>query len=347
MDLIVAPSYHCYLYLCQGEPPNDEENFRGTIWVYDCTSNKGLDAQQTSKREVEIKTLDRHDYIFRRMTCVYDSDASKHWYKCEYCDYESGEAEHDWVVPDASNPNEKYCKICKYCPQHNFTYVSDSATSHTRTCTVCGYSDTVDHTFAYASISGTQHTKTCTECGYSVTESHGGPCIAISATQHVKPCMACGYSVTENHDMNESYNLTMHTHYCGDCGYSVSASHDMETEYDGTSHWDQCTGCDYTNMNEAHTFTYTTYSGIAHRKTCSVCGYYTTLLHNFEYSYNEDGHWRECTDCGYETAMSAHTYSGGRCTVCNMQMLMKAPPVIAIPEEDEPLPVPEDQKATL
>jgi hypothetical protein len=30
-----------------------------------------------------------------------------------------------------------------------------------------------------------------------------------------------------------------------------------------------------------------------------------------------------------------------------MQLLMKAPPIIAIPKEDEPLPVPEDQKATL
>ena len=70
-------------------------------------------------------------------------------------------------------------------------------------------------------------------------------------------------------------------------------------------------------------------------------------MHNFVYDYNEDGHWRECTDCGYETTPAAHTYANGRCTVCNMQMLMKAPPVIALPPEDEPLPVPEDQKATL
>ena len=37
---------------------------------------------------------------------------------------------------------------------------------------------------------------------------------------------------------------------------------------------------------------------------------------------------------------TAHTYANSRCTVCNMQMLMKSPPVIAIPEEDDPCPFP-------
>lgn len=341
--------------------------------MYDCTSNRNIDAQTTQIRDFKVSTLQSDGYIFRRMVCVYDSDATKHWYMCEYCDYTSDIAEHEWEVPDATKPNEKYCKICNYCSQHAFTYLAVSATSHTRTCTVCGYSDTVDHTFTYASISGTQHTKTCTVCGYSdtvdhtftytsisgtqhtktctgcgysVTESHGGPCVAISPTQHVKPCMACGYSVTENHDMNETYNLTMHAHYCGECGYSVSASHDMETEYDSTSHWDQCTGCDYTNMNEAHTFTYTTYNLVKHRQTCSTCGYSALAPHLLGYSYDADGHWQECSLCSFETVSFAHNFVDSECTVCGCPEFIIMD-IIAIPEEDEPLPVPEDQKATL
>ncbi len=230
---------------------------------------------------------------------------------------------------------------------HLYAAAGFTPTQHWSGCASCEeYRTYEDHTWEYTFLSDAEHTKTCTECGYTATESHGGPCTSISATQHVTTCMSCGHSVTENHDMNETYNLTMHTHYCTDCGYSVTASHAMEITNDSTSHWYRCTGCDYTNMNEAHTFS-TTHNGITHTKTCSVCGYSTTAMHNFVYDYNADEHWQECTDCGYETTPTAHTYANSRCTVCNMQMLMKSPPVIAIPEEDEPLPVPEDQKETL
>lgn len=344
MDLIVSEDYHCMLYL------GPSEDYPETcIRVYECTSQddrERVQDQNTAIRNISWTELREDRYVYRRMTCVYGSNATTHWYMCAYCDYTNGVAEHDWEVPDVTKPNEKYCKICKYCPQHAFTYFAVSATSHTRTCTVCGYSDTVDHTFTYTSISGTQHTKTCTGCGYSVTESHGGPCVAISPTQHVKPCMACGYSVTENHDMNETYNLTMHAHYCGECGYSVSASHDMETEYDSTSHWDQCTGCDYTNMNEAHTFTYTTYNLVKHRQTCSTCGYSALAPHLLGYSYDADGHWQECSLCSFETVSFAHNFVDSECTVCGCPEFIIMD-IIAIPEEDEPLPVPEDQKATL
>lgn len=338
---------HCYFYKSEDSEDSDK------IIVCDCTTTADTQ-QKTDVRSISKTVFNRS--IILRPYYTFEKTATHHRYYCTHPDCagtSNAEASawipHEWEVPDASKPCERYCKVCNYedTSLHAFTYLADSATSHTRTCTVCGCSETEAHGGPCTAVSATQHVKLCMACGYSVTENHGGPCIAISATQHVNPCMACGYSVTENHDMNESYNSTMHTHYCTDCGYSETESHATEMTNNGTSHWYRCTGCEFTNMTEAHDFTYTSYSGVAHRKTCSVCGYYTTLLHNFEYSYNEDGHWRVCTDCGHETAMSAHTYSGGRCTVCNMQMLMKAPPVIALPPEDEPLPVPEDQKATL
>ncbi len=213
---------------------------------------------------------------------------------------------------------------CASCGQHR-TYephtMELSESGHFQKCTGCDYMVALTpHTFNYT-YGSAGHVATCTDCGYSVSATHSLIADSYDANGHTLSC-SCGYTVTRSHTLSSSYSYTstQHTRTCSKCGYSVST---------------------------AHTFTYTTYSGIVHTKACSVCGYSTTAMHNFVYDYNEDGHWRECTDCGHETTPAAHTYANGRCTVCNMQMLMKAPPVIAIPEEDEPLPVPEDQKATL
>ena len=68
--------------------------------------------------------------------------------------------------------------------------------------------------------------------------------------------------------------------------------------------------------------------------------------YTFEYTYSTTLHSGTCSVCGYETASLAHNFENSKCTVCGcpQRMIMD---IIAIPEEDEPLPVPEDQKATL
>ena len=79
---------------------------------------------------------------------------------------------------------------------------------------------------------------------------------------------------------------------------------------------------------------------------CGSGGYSVTEAHTLHYHYDADGHRQECSVCSFETASLAHDFADFRCTVCGcpQHMIMD---IIAIPEGDEPLPVPEDQKATL
>ncbi len=199
---------------------------------------------------------------------------------------------------------------------HMYSASGYNSTRHWTGCASCEeYRTYEDHTFTYTSISSTQHTKTCTECGYSVTESHGGPCTAISATQHVKPCMACGYSVTANHTFSYTYSSGGHTATCTGCGYSVTATHSL--------------------TNDSYTIN-------GHTRVCT-CGYSVTESHTLSFRYNIDKHWQECSVCDYETLPLNHNFVNGRCSVCNAYHGI----IAALPPEDEPLPVPEDQKATL
>ena len=306
---------HCYFYKSEDSENSDK------IIVWDCTTTAGT-KQKTDERSI-LKTVYNRSIILRPYY-TFEITVTHHRYYCTHPDCagtsnaeSSAWAAHDWEVPDASKPCERYCKVCNYSDTslHAFTYLATSATSHTRTCTVCGYSDTVDHTFTYTSISGTQHTKTCTECGYSVTESHGGPCIAISPTQHVNPCMACGHSSTANHTFSYAYSSGGHTATCTGCGYSVTATHSL--------------------TNDSYTIN-------GHTRVCT-CGYSVTESHTLSFRYNIDKHWQECSVCDYETLPLNHNFVNGRCSVCNAYHGI----IAALPPEDEPLPGPEDQKATL
>ena len=205
---------------------------------------------------------------------------------------------------------------------HMYSASGYNSTKHWTGCERCEeYRTYEDHTWEYTSISSTQHTKACTGCGYSVTESHGGPCTAISATQHVKPCMACGHSVTESHAFTYTPTSGGHVATCTGCGYSVTATHSMVlSSYVPTGHIYSCT-----------------------------CGYSTSEAHTLSYAYDIDHHWQECSVCDYETTPADHIFVNNYCRVCNAPYIGSGPANIIVipPEEDELLPVPEDQKAFL
>ena len=212
---------------------------------------------------------------------------------------------------------------CDSCGQHR-TYephtMELSESGHFQKCTGCDYMVALTpHTFNYT-YGSAGHVATCTDCGYSVSATHSLIADSYDANGHTLSC-SCGYTVTRSHTLSSSYSYTstQHTRTCSKCGYSVST---------------------------AHTFTYTTYNLVKHRQTCSTCGYSALAPHLLGYSYDADGHWQECSLCSFKTASLAHKFADSRCTVCGcpQHMIMD---IIAIPEEDEPLPVPEDQKATL
>ena len=169
------------------------------------------------------------------------------------------------------------------------------------------------------------------------------------------------------------YNSTQHWAGCTSCtAYRTYEDHTLVYTYSG--HLQECTGCDYTVVLTPHTFTYT-YGNIGHVATCSACGYSVTATHSMvlssyvstghiyactcgystseahtlSYHHNVDTHWRECSVCDYATAPLVHVFVNGRCRVCNALQIGSGPANIIVipPEEDELLPVPEDQKAFL
>ena len=128
------------------------------------------------------------------------------------------------------------------------------------------------------------------------------------------------------------------------CGYSVTADHTFTYTYTSGGHTATCTGCGY-SVSAMHSLTAAGYNLLQHTRACS-CGYSVTEAHTLRYHYDADGHWRECSVCSFETASLAHNFVDSECTVCGCPQFIIMD-IIAIPEEDEPLPVPEDQKATL
>ena len=266
MDLIVAEDYHCMLYL--GPSPST-----GYIRVYDCTGGTGVALQRTNERQISITHLINKGYIYRRMTCIYGSDASKHWYKCELCSYTGAEAEHTWKYESTSS-------------------------GHRQVCNVCGYAtETESHELEVTGVAGA-HFFDCSLCSFS-----SGP------IPH-----AFGSSYT--------HTATQHTRTCSECGYSVTATHTFSGDY----------------VN----------NGSTHGRSC-VCGYTETIAHTLSYHHNVDTHWRECSVCDYATAPLVHVFVNGRCRVCNALQIGSGPANIIVipPEEDELLPVPEDQKASV
>jgi hypothetical protein len=165
---------------------------------------------------------------------------------------------------------------------------------------------------------------------------------------HWDACAVCNYySTVIPHTFTYTYGNVGHVATCTDCGYSITATHSMTyTGYDANGHTRSCS-CGY-SVPATHTFSgnYVN-NGSTHGRSC-VCGYTETIAHTLSYHHNVDTHWRECSVCDYATAPVAHIFVNGRCRVCNALQIETGPAsIIAIPEEDELLPVPEDQKATL
>ena len=281
-----------------------------TVTVIDCTGG-GLTSEmirlgigqpdnKVDSRTFPLEYLE--EYCLRQALYSFTTTATHHTYSCSHVDDEGNQCtpavteEHEWVTPDETKPNERYCIICNYCVQHVFTY-EDYSNGHVGTCTLCGYiTETESHELEVNGVAGA-HFFDCSLCGFS-----SGP-------------------IPHTFGSTYTHTATQHTRTCTGCGYSVTAAHTFSGNY----------------VN----------NGSTHGRSC-VCGYTETIAHTLSYHHNVDTHWRECSVCDYATAPVAHIFVNGRCRVCNALQIGTGPAsIIAIPEEDELLPVPEDQKATL
>ncbi len=198
------------------------------------------------------------------------------------------------------------------------------------------------HIYSTVGYDSTQHWTECASCGQykSGYENHT---MELSESGHFQKCTGCDYMVALTpHTFTYTPDGSGHVATCTDCGYSVTATHSMNyTSSDADRHILSCS-CGY-SVPEAHTFSgsYENH-GLTHGRSCA-CGYTETIAHTLSYHYDTNTHWRECSVCDYETLPLNHTFVGGYCSVCGAGNLI----IAALPPEDEPLPVPEDQKATL
>lgn len=189
------------------------------------------------------------------------------------------------------------------------------------------------------------HAYYCSECDPDVNinnlewTAHEWELVSGS-TGHWYACVVCNYYGTViPHTFTYTYSNAGHIATCTDCGYTVTATHSMGyTGYDANGHTRSCS-CGY-SVTQAHTML-PTHTPLTHGASCS-CGYSVAIAHVFTYQYNETTHWQACA-CGYTKGIGEHDFESGRCRICNARQVI----IAALPPEDEPLPVPEDQKATL
>lgn len=198
------------------------------------------------------------------------------------------------------------------------------------------------HIYSTVGYDSTQHWTECASCGQykSGYENHT---MELSESGHFQKCTGCDYMVALTpHTFTYTPDGSGHVATCTDCGYSVTATHSMNyTSSDADRHILSCS-CGY-SVPEAHTFSESYENhGSTHGRSCD-CGYTETIAHTLSYHYDTNTHWRECSVCDYETLPLNHTFVGGYCSVCGAGNLI----IAALPPEDEPLLVPEDQKATL
>ena len=194
------------------------------------------------------------------------------------------------------------------------------------------------HVYFELDYDSSQHWVQCKSCtDYRITEPHT---MELSESGHFQKCTGCDYIVALTpHTFTYTYNDVGHVATCTDCGYSITATHGMTyTGYDANGHTRSCS-CGY-SVTQAHTML-PAHTPLTHGASCS-CGYSVAIAHVFTYQYNETTHWQACA-CGYTKGIGEHDFESGRCRICNARQVI----IAALPPEDEPLPVPEDQKATL
>ena len=142
-------------------------------------------------------------------------------------------------------------KACPGCGKTiGWDYAEVSKTQHAvfYSCNDCGRSNTTYESHTWGSWvsdgAGTTHTKTCTKCGYEKTESHSyGSWKYLNAGQHRKDCSVCNSYMLGTHTTTKAATCTTAA-YCGSCSsnYGNALGHSTPTTFSTstTQHWKLC-----------------------------------------------------------------------------------------------------------
>lgn len=270
-------------------------------------------------------------------TTGYDSAHPHNEYKsCSHCSdmYYTGNTS---TLPDCLQCKQALCN-------HNFgDWTKLDGSTHSRSCSYCGYTNTEDHRWGNDTITASPtcakngfKDQTCSVCGAArtvsipKTEDHEfEEAVYNDAESHTKECSLCGHIETQEHDgadqwttdklnhwhqcsiCTDRYALSDHTFTdgcaspCDVCGYINPDGHTSSGDFlfDNAGHWYACVTCENTYDYGEHSFR----ADCA--ENCDLCGYTRETTHDFDpaWHYDKTGHWHACNACGLLQDQTQHT----------------------------------------
>ena len=216
---------------------------------------------------------------------------------------------------------------------HNWSYSSTGSNTHTRTCTICNHTETLNCNYRYTYLYDDMHNATCVGCGRTFS---GGMCSFTYTSNnngtHTGVC-ACGNTRTAN-CYGGSYTAYLngwHNVNCTLCEYCFGPEKcALVYTYEGFGqHMAACSKCNASHLAECSP--YHTYCGNGtdthvHNIRCDDCEipmYNGTESCTFAYKYNgsvngQNTHVYACTSCGYiQFGPTQCSYIGSKpCRLC-------------------------------
>lgn len=258
----------------------------GTIYYKECSRCK-----KSSETIAPTETWTDNDALGHEFTGPAVKGDGSHSYKCTRCDKKGFNG-----VVDAT-------ESCSYG-----LYTKVDATSHKRTCSICGHEDVSNHNLSVWKFVGNEttkeHNRKCTDnCGYTETKN----CNVVS-TKHDATCLADAYTEDACSDCSKGYIET-------EKGTKLAHDYSGAYVYDSTTntHKQRCVnGCNEvpTGAGTACTYKYTQISGTnTHKAKCTTCQGEKTLDCNGGSATCIEK--ATCKDCGIKYGdFAAHSFTG-------------------------------------
>lgn len=191
---------------------------------------------------------------------------------------------------------------------HQFNnWANYSATSHIRTCGICGKQEVMEHSYDHDCDTA------CNDCGAERTITHKfSENWTGDGSGHWHACDVCGEkdSVVNHVPGEVAGEYTDQT--CTVCKYILVPAlghthrYDETFKHDTEGHWQECTGCKEPTEAETHVF-----DGDCD-ETCDECGFERTITHALgSWEHSDDAHWKTCSSCNQKLEEGQHNWDAG------------------------------------